>query len=50
VNKIGVHSMTVHENPDDIVRMFGTNKIWMGNGDELLAFSFEPEAKNLKKA
>lgn len=50
VNKVGVHSMTIHENPDDIVRMFGSNKIWMGNGDEMLAFSFEPEGKSLKKA
>ena len=50
VNKVGVHSMTVHENPDDIVRMFGSNKIWMGTGEEMLAFSFEPEAKGLKKA
>jgi hypothetical protein len=50
INKVGVHSMTIHENPDDLVRMFGSNKIWMGNGEEMLAFSFEPEGKGLKKA
>jgi hypothetical protein len=50
INKVGVHSMTLHENPDDLVRMFGSNKVWMGNGEEMLAFSFEPDAKSLKKA
>jgi hypothetical protein len=43
-----LHTITIRDLPDDLQRIFGTNKIWLATSEDHIALSIEPDGAALK--